>query len=58
MIMAITAGITAALTNPLDEVMMGNIITADALRGNDLFCENYLNEYRAGKFEFVKSRGN
>jgi 5-methyltetrahydrofolate--homocysteine methyltransferase len=38
--------------NPLDKKMMANIITTETLLGRDPFCENYMNAYRDGMFEF------
>lgn len=52
MTMAITKGLDGAIVNPLDKQMMANIISAEALIGKDNYCMNYLNAYRAKKFEF------
>jgi 5-methyltetrahydrofolate--homocysteine methyltransferase len=52
MVMAITKGLDAAIVNPLDKRMMANITTAETLLGKDNFCMNYLQAYRADKFEF------
>jgi len=49
MSMAIARGLDGAIVNPLDQKMMGNIITAEALAGMDDFCMKYLTAYRAGK---------
>ncbi|UCD76980.1 MAG: methyltetrahydrofolate cobalamin methyltransferase [Desulfobacterales bacterium] len=51
MVMAITKGLDGAIVNPLDKKMMANIIAAETLAGKDNFCMNYLQAYRAGKFE-------
>lgn len=51
-IMAVAKGIDALIINPLDKRMMGNLIIAETLVGRDEYCANYLNAYRAGKFEF------
>lgn len=52
MVMAITKGLDGAIVNPLDNKMMAAIITAEALAGNDEWCEQYLLAYRQKRFEF------
>jgi 5-methyltetrahydrofolate--homocysteine methyltransferase len=52
MVMAIAKGLDGAIVNPLDNKMMANIITAEALMGKDDYCANYLSAYRDKKFEF------
>ncbi len=52
MVMAIAKGLDGAIVNPLDQKMMANIIAAEALVGKDEYCTNYLQAYRANKFEF------
>ena len=52
MVMAITKGLDSAIMNPLDKKMMASITAAETLLGNDPFCENYVNAYRDGLFEF------
>jgi 5-methyltetrahydrofolate--homocysteine methyltransferase len=51
MVMAITKGLDGAIVNPLDKKMMANIIAAETLAGKDSYCVNYLQAFRAGKFE-------
>ncbi|WP_206809989.1 methyltetrahydrofolate cobalamin methyltransferase [Paradesulfitobacterium ferrireducens] len=51
-IMAIAKGLDGLIINPLDKRMMASLITAETLIGRDEFCANYLNAYRAQKFEF------
>jgi 5-methyltetrahydrofolate--homocysteine methyltransferase len=51
MSMAIAHGLDGAIVNPLDKQMMATIAASDALAGNDQFCMNYLNAYRAGALE-------
>jgi 5-methyltetrahydrofolate--homocysteine methyltransferase len=51
MVMAITKGLDGAIVNPLDKKMMANITAAETLAGKDNFCMNYLQAFRAGKFE-------
>jgi len=52
MTMAISRGLDGAIINPLDKRMMANIIAAETLAGNDSYCQNYIQAYRAGKFEY------
>jgi 5-methyltetrahydrofolate--homocysteine methyltransferase len=52
MAMAITKGLDGAIVNPLDKKMMAAILTAEALAGNDEWCEKYLLAYRQKRFEF------
>jgi cobalamin-dependent methionine synthase I len=52
MSMAIAKGLDGAIVNPLDKKMMANIITAEALAGQDEYCMEYLKAYRANLFEF------
>jgi len=52
MVMAIAKGLDGAIVNPLDKKMMANILAAEALAGQDEYCGNYLQAYRAKKFEF------
>ena len=51
MVMAITKGLDGAIVNPLDKKMMANITAAETLAGKDNYCMNFLQAYRAGKFE-------
>ena len=51
MVMAITKGLDGAIVNPLDKKMMANITAAETLAGKDSYCMNFLQEFRAGKFE-------
>jgi cobalamin-dependent methionine synthase I len=52
MIMAIARGLDGAIVNPLDKRMMASIVAAETLAGKDDYCMNYLNAYRAKKFDF------
>ena len=47
MIMAIAKGLDGAIMNPLDQRMMANIATAEAVAGKDNYCMNYLKAYRS-----------
>lgn len=51
MVMAITKGLDGAIVNPLDKKMMANITAAETLAGKDSYCMNFLQAFRAGKFE-------
>jgi len=44
--MAIAKGLDAAILDPSDNEMMGNIIAAEALAGEDPHCKRYLGAYR------------
>jgi len=52
MTMAITKGLDGAIVNPKDKRMMAAIVAAESLAGRDTYCENYLNAYRDGRFNF------
>jgi len=45
--MTVGAGITAVITNPLDEESRRGILTGDLLMGNDEHCMNWIAAYRA-----------
>ncbi len=49
MVMAICKGLDSAIVNPLDRLMMANILAAESLAGRDEYCSNYLTAYREGK---------
>jgi len=51
MIMAISRGLDGAIINPLDNKMMASILAAETLTGKDDYCMEYINAYRAKKFE-------
>ncbi len=44
--MAITAGLTSAITNPLDEAVRQTIYAADVLMGRDEYCMAYIKAMR------------
>ncbi len=48
---AMRAGMDSAVMDPLDEQLMAQIIATEALLGEDEFCMNYLQAYRAGKLD-------
>jgi hypothetical protein len=48
MILAIGAGLTGAIVDPLDQKMMTNILVAETLTGRDDYCMKYLKANRAG----------
>ena len=52
MVLAMAKGLDGAIVNPLDQKMMANIIAAEALLGKDEYCGEFLEAYRAKKFEF------
>ena len=51
LLMAVYAGLDAAILDPLDARMMSCIRAADLLAGKDSMCRNYLRAYRSGKIE-------
>jgi 5-methyltetrahydrofolate--homocysteine methyltransferase len=51
LIMAITKGLDGAVIDPLDKRLMAYILAAEALKGQDGFCRNYIKAYRDKKFE-------
>ncbi|MFO8048658.1 MAG: methyltetrahydrofolate cobalamin methyltransferase [Desulfosudaceae bacterium] len=51
MVMAILKGLDGAIINPLDNRMLANIAAAEALTGQDDYCMNYLDAFRAGKLK-------
>lgn len=44
--MAIAAGMTSAIVNPLHEGLVKSVHAADVLAGNDRNCENWISRYR------------
>ncbi|MCF8027443.1 MAG: methyltetrahydrofolate cobalamin methyltransferase [Desulfobacteraceae bacterium] len=53
-VLAVGAGMDSAIINPMDKHMMGLIYAAEALKGNDEYCIEYINAYREGLFGPVK----
>ncbi|PKM81221.1 MAG: methyltetrahydrofolate--corrinoid methyltransferase [Firmicutes bacterium HGW-Firmicutes-14] len=51
-IMAVAKGLDGLIINPLDKEMMASLTVAETLAGRDEYCENYLEAFRAGRFEF------
>jgi cobalamin-dependent methionine synthase I len=51
MVALMASGLKAAILDPLDAQLMANIVTAEALLGEDEFCMRYLEADRSGKFE-------
>jgi len=45
--MAISAGMTSAITNPCHEEVMRSVMAADVLMGNDADCMAWIRKYRA-----------
>jgi 5-methyltetrahydrofolate--homocysteine methyltransferase len=54
MVMLMAHGLSAAIVDPQDTLMMRLILAADALRGTDEYCMNYISASRAGKLEDPK----
>lgn len=53
-VMAMGAGMDSAIINPLHKHMMGLIYAAEALKGNDEYCIEYISGFRKGLFGSVK----
>jgi cobalamin-dependent methionine synthase I len=51
LVMAMTRGLDAAILDPLDERLMAGLIAAEALRGSDEYCMNYIQAQRDGKLQ-------
>lgn len=50
-VMCMTAGLDAAIIDPMDKQLMALVYATEALLGHDDFCMNYLEASRGGKFE-------
>lgn len=48
MVLAVGAGLTGAIVDPLDQKMMTHILVAETLAGRDDYCMKYLKANRAG----------
>ena len=46
LVMALEAGLDAAILNPLDKELVDSMITAELLLGKQLYCDSYLDAYR------------
>jgi cobalamin-dependent methionine synthase I len=55
LIMLMSRGMDAAIIDPCDFGLMARITAAEALRGGDEFCINYIRAYKQGKLEIIKS---
>ncbi len=49
--MAMSAGMTSAITNPTHEEVMRSVMAADVLMGNDADCLNWIKKYREPQAE-------
>ena len=47
--MALQAGMDSAIMDPGDREMLGTILAAEVLMGQDKYCRRYNRAYRAGK---------
>ena len=50
-VMCMTAGLDAAIIDPMDKQLMALVYATEALLGHDDFCAEYLSASREGKFE-------
>lgn len=55
--MAMAAGMTSSITNPIHEEVMRSIMAADVLMGNDQDCLNWIRKYREPATEGAGARG-
>ncbi len=46
MSMAVSAGLDAAILDPMDNTLMNTMITAELLLGKQIYCENYIEAYK------------
>ncbi|MHB1458206.1 MAG: methyltetrahydrofolate cobalamin methyltransferase [Armatimonadota bacterium] len=53
LVMCMTAGLDAAIIDPLDQRLMALVQASDALLGNDEYCAEYIAASRQGKFEGI-----
>jgi len=51
LVAAMTAGMDAAILDPLDKKLMSFVYATEALLGKDDFCMNYLKKFREGEIE-------
>jgi 5-methyltetrahydrofolate--homocysteine methyltransferase len=51
LVMMISAGLDAALVDPLDQDLMSLIVASEALLDKDEFCAGYLGAFRSGKLK-------
>lgn len=51
LVMAMTAGLDAAILDPTDREIMALVIASEALLGKDDFCMNYITAQREGKLD-------
>ena len=47
----LTMGMDAFILNPLDNKLMGDLLAAQALLGQDPYCANYLTAHRKGLYQ-------
>lgn len=52
-IMAIAKGLDSLIVNPLDQMMMASLVTAETLAGRDEYCVKYLKAFRNKQFDFL-----
>ena len=55
--MAMSAGMTSSITNPIHEEVMRSIMAADVLMGNDQDCLSWIRKYREPATEGDAARG-
>ena len=55
-VLAMNAGLDAAILDPTDRDMMGAVYAAEALLGRDDYCMEYITAYREGRFGKERSQ--
>lgn len=50
-VMAVAKGLDGLIVNPLDKRMMACLVAAEALAGRDEYCGNFIEAFRAGRFD-------
>lgn len=50
--MLAAAGLDSAILDTTDRILMGTIAAAQALKGDDTFCAEYIAAYRSGRLDF------
>jgi len=50
-LLAMRAGLSAVLIDPLDKRIMGNLRATEVLLGRDEYCLEYIKAFREGRLE-------
>ena len=52
LVMAVGAGMDAAIADPTDKALMAMVMASEALANKDPYCARYLRAFREGKLEY------